>query len=103
MLAKTFCSSVYGVDARIITVEVNVSQGSKFFMVGLPDNAVKESQQRVEAALKNNGFSVTRRKTIINLAPADIRKEGSSFDLSLAIGVLAATGQLLTDQLDKYI
>ena len=103
MLVKTFGSAVYGVDARTITVEVNISQGAKYFMVGLPDNAVKESQQRVEAALKNNGYHLTRRKTIINLAPADIRKEGSAYDLSIAIGTLAATGQLESELLDKFI
>jgi len=103
MLVKTFGSAVFGVDARTITVEVNISQGAKYFMVGLPDNAVKESQQRVEAALKNNGYHLTRRKTIINLAPADIRKEGSAYDLSIAIGTLAATGQLVSDLLDKFI
>src|SRR5688500_6300415 len=103
MLVKTYGSAVYGVDARTITIEVNISEGIKYFMVGLPDNAVKESQQRVEAALKNNGYYVSRKKTVINMAPADIRKEGSAYDLPIAIGSLAATDQLKHDNLDKYI
>lgn len=103
MLVKTYGSAVYGVDARTITIEVNISEGMKYFMVGLPDNAVKESQQRVEAALKNNGYYVSRKKTVINMAPADIRKEGSAYDLPIAIGSLAATDQLKHDNLDKYI
>jgi magnesium chelatase family protein len=103
MLVKTYGSAVYGVDARTITIEVNISEGMKYFMVGLPDNAVKESQQRVEAALKNNGYHVSRKKTVINMAPADIRKEGSAYDLPIAIGSLAATDQLKHDNLDKYI
>ncbi|MGZ5243934.1 MAG: YifB family Mg chelatase-like AAA ATPase, partial [Bacteroidia bacterium] len=103
MLVKTYGSAVYGVDARTITIEINISEGTKYYMVGLPDNAVKESQQRVEAALKNNGYYVSRKKTVINMAPADIRKEGSAYDLPIAIGSLAATDQLKHDNLDKYI
>ena len=76
MLAKTFGSAVHGVNARTILVEVNVTQGLKFFLSGLPDNAVKESQHRVEAALKSFGYFMPREKTVVNLAPADIRKEG---------------------------
>ena len=78
MLAKTYGSAVYGVNASTITVEVSVGQGIKFLMVGLPDSAVKESQQRVEAAIKYNNFRMPRQKTVVNLAPADIRKEGSA-------------------------
>lgn len=103
MLVKTYGSAVHGVDARTITIEVNISDGIKYYMVGLPDNAVKESQQRVEAALKNNGFWVSRKKTVINMAPADIRKEGSAYDLPIALGSLAATEQLSQENLDKYI
>ncbi|MDQ3073313.1 MAG: YifB family Mg chelatase-like AAA ATPase, partial [Bacteroidota bacterium] len=103
MLVKTYGSAVHGVDAITITIEVNVSQGAKFFIVGLPDNAVKESHQRVESALKHNGFMLTRRKTVVNMAPADIRKEGSSYDLHIAIGLLAATGQLNAEHLSEYI
>lgn len=94
MLVKTYGSAVYGVDAITITVEVNVSQGIKFFLVGLPDNAVKESHQRIAAALKNNGYRIPGKEITINMAPADIRKEGSSYDLTLAMGILAASGQV---------
>ena len=103
MLALTYGCSVYGVDANLITIEVNVTQGTKFFMVGLPDNAVKESQQRVESAIKHLGFNFPRQKVIVNLAPADIRKEGSAYDLPIALSILAASGQLATTSLDQYI
>ncbi|HPD64365.1 MAG TPA: YifB family Mg chelatase-like AAA ATPase [Bacteroidia bacterium] len=103
MLAKLFGSAVYGVDALTITVEVDVSRGTKTFLVGLPDSAVKESQQRVETALKNAGYLVTRRKVIVNLAPADIRKEGSSYDLPIALGVLAASKQMNDSMLQDYV
>ena len=94
MLVKTFGSAVYGVNAMTITVEVNVSGGQKFFMVGLPDSAVKESEQRIESALKTTGHYYPRTKVVVNLAPADIRKTGTAFDLSIAIGILAATEQI---------
>ncbi len=94
MLVKTFGSAVYGVEAKTITVEVNVSAGLHTFVVGLPDIAVKESIQRVESAIKSNGYFMPRTKLIVNLAPADIRKSGSAFDLPIAMGVLGATGQL---------
>jgi magnesium chelatase family protein len=95
MLVKTFGSAVYGVEAITITVEVNVSGGDlKYYIVGLPDNAVKESLQRVESAIKTNGYHFPRTKIVVNLAPADIRKSGSAFDLPMAIGVLGAHGQL---------
>lgn len=103
MLAKTYGSAVYGVDAHIITIEVNVSAGTKFFMVGLPDSAVKESEHRVESALKQNGFQMPRQKVIVNLAPADIKKEGSAYDLPLAIGMLAASGQEHFEHLDECL
>lgn len=103
MLAKTFGGSVYGVDASIITVETNVLQGTKFFMVGLPDNAVKESQQRVESAIKQVGYSFPRQKVIVNLAPADVRKEGAAYDLAIALSILKASGQLHTEELAEYI
>ena len=91
MLVKTYGSAVVGVDALTITVEVNVDRGMKFFMVGLPDNAVKESQQRIEAALKNVGYRMPGKKIVVNMAPADIRKEGSAYDLTIAMGILAAS------------
>ncbi|HEU4607517.1 MAG TPA: magnesium chelatase domain-containing protein, partial [Chitinophagaceae bacterium] len=94
MLAKTFGSAVYGVDAITITVEANVLKGRKYFIVGLPDNAVKESVQRVESAIKSSGFLMPRTKLVINLAPADIRKSGSAFDLAIAISTLIASEQI---------
>ena len=103
MLAKLYSSAVFGVDAATITIEVNVGQGLKFFVVGLPDNAVKESQHRIEAALKNSGYRMPGNKTIVNLAPADIRKEGSAFDLAIAIGVIAASGQMKCQNFDDYV
>ena len=103
MLAKVYGSAVYGVDASVITIEVNVSQGIKFYMVGLPDNAVKESQQRVEAAIKTLRYRMPREKVVINLAPADVKKEGSAYDLPIALGILSASGQIFSDTLDQYM
>ncbi len=103
MLVKTYGSAVYGVEAITITVETNLSTGVKFFLVGLPDNAVKESEQRIGAALRNNGFKVPGKKIVINMAPADIRKEGSAYDLTLAMGILGASGQVFADDLEKYM
>ncbi|GAA4319296.1 YifB family Mg chelatase-like AAA ATPase [Compostibacter hankyongensis] len=103
MLVKTFGSAVYGVDARTISIEVNIGDGFRYFIVGLPDNAVKESLQRIEAAIRNNGFSMPRRKMIVNLAPADLRKAGTAYDLPIAIGMLSATGQITAPELDRYI
>lgn len=103
MLVKTFGSAVHGIDATTITIEVNVMQGAKFFLVGLPDNAVKESQQRIESALKTNGFAIPGKKIVINMAPADIRKEGSAYDLPLAVGILAASEQIKADRLPQYV
>lgn len=94
MLVKTFGSAVYGVDAITITVEVNVLKGDlKYYIVGLPDNAVKESLQRIESAIKDNGFTMPRTKIVVNLAPADIKKTGSAFDLAIAVGILGASEQ----------
>ncbi len=104
MLVKTFGSAVYGVEAITITVEVNVLGGSGYFIVGLPDNAVKESLQRVESSLKSNGYFMPRTKLVVSLAPADLRKSGSAFDLPIAMGTLAASEQLLNvDLLEKYM
>lgn len=104
MLVKTFGSAVYGVNAITITVEVNVSGGQKFFMVGLPDNAVKESEQRIESALKTSGYYFPRTKVVVNLAPADIRKTGTAFDLYIAVGILGATEQLANpERLSEYV
>ncbi len=104
MLVKTFGSAVYGVNAITITVEVSVSGGEKYYMVGLPDNAVKESQQRIDTALKETGYKMPRMKVVINMAPADIRKEGSAYDLPIAIGILTSSNQIQpTLDLSKYI
>lgn len=103
MLVKTYGSAVIGVNALTITVEVDIEAGVNFFLVGLPDNAVKESQQRIEAALYNNELKYPGKKIVINMAPADIRKEGSAYDLTLAIGILAASEQVNANLLDQYI
>lgn len=104
MLAKTYGSAVYGVDATITTIEVNVAQGMGFFMVGLADSSVKESQQRVEASLKFFGYKMPRQKLVVNLAPADIRKEGSAYDLPIALCILQSSEQLNCQRnLEDYI
>ncbi|GAA5032758.1 magnesium chelatase [Marivirga lumbricoides] len=103
MLAKTYGSSVYGVDASVITIEVNVSQGAKFNMVGLPDNAIKESEHRVDAAIKYSGFRMPRQKTVVNLAPADVKKEGSAYDLPIALGILVSSNQIFSETLGQYM
>lgn len=94
MLVKTFGSAVYGVEAITITIEVSVSNGQNYFIVGLPDSAVKESIQRIESAIKSNEYHMPRTKIIVNLAPADIRKSGSAFDLPIAVAVLGASEQI---------
>ena len=101
MLVKVFGSAVYGVEAITITIEVNVTEGLHTFVVGLADSAVKESIQRIESAIKSNGYYMPRTKLVVNLAPAGIRKSGSAFDLPIAIGVLAASGQILADRILK--
>ena len=103
MLVKVFGSAVFGVDATTVTVEVNVDKGVGYHLVGLPDNAIKESSYRIAAALKNNGYNLPVKKITINMAPADLRKEGSAYDLTIAIGILAATGQIKPDEVGKYI
>ena len=103
MLVKTYGSAVYGINAQTITIEVNVSRGAKYFLVGLPDNAVKESQQRITSALDQYGYKMPGKKIVINMAPADIRKEGSYYDLPLALGILAASEQIPEANLDKYL
>ena len=103
MLVKVFGSAVFGVDATTITVEVNIDKGVGYHLVGLPDNAIKESSYRIAAALKNNGYQLPVKKITINMAPADLRKEGSAYDLTIAVGILAATGQIKTEEVAKYI
>jgi magnesium chelatase family protein len=105
MLVKTYGSAVYGVEAITITVEVNVNnQGQNYYIVGLPDNAVKESLQRVESAIKSNNYYMPRTKLVVNLAPADIKKSGTAFDLPIAIGTLGATEQIANpEKLADYV
>ena len=103
MLVKTYGSAVSGIDATTITIEVNLGQGINFFMVGLPDSAVKESQQRIDAALKNNGYKIPGKGITINMAPADIRKEGSAYDLPIAMGILATAGEVDSQHLGDYV
>ena len=103
MLVKTFGCALFGIDAITVTIEVNIDKGINFFLVGLPDNAVKESQQRIDSALTNLGYSYPHQKVTINMAPADIRKEGSSYDLPIAIGLMAASEQLSQDLLEQFV
>ncbi len=103
MLTKVFGSAVFGIEATTITVEVNVDTGVGYHLVGLPDNAIKESNYRIAAALLNNGYKIPGKKITLNLAPADLRKEGSAYDLTLAIGILTASGQIQSTDLEKYI
>ena len=103
MLKKVFGSAVFGVEATAITVEVNVDAGVGYHLVGLPDNAIKESNFRIAAALQNNGYKIPGKKIIINMSPADLRKEGSSYDLTLAVGILAATDQIQAENLEDYL
>ncbi len=104
MLIRTFGSAVHGVNAVTITIEVNVSdQGIGYSLVGLPDNAVKEGKERIETAVRNIKLAMPRKRTVINMAPADIRKEGSSYDLPIALGVLAASEQVNGEKLSKYV
>jgi magnesium chelatase family protein len=103
MMVKLFGSAVHGVEAITITIEVDVTKGTSYYIVGLADAAVKESLQRVESAIKNNGLEMPREKVVINLAPADIRKAGSAYDLPIALGFLAGSGQVPAELLEKYI
>lgn len=103
MLIKTYGYTVQGVDAMRVTVEVNISQGINFYLVGLPDNAVKESQQRISAALKNHEYKIPGKQITVNMAPADVRKEGSAYDLTIAIGILAASEQITNVRIEEYV
>ncbi len=103
MLVRTYGSAVYGIDALKITIEVDVSVGIGFYLVGLPDSAVRESFQRIETALRNNGYKIPGRKIIVNMAPADIKKEGSAYDLTLAIGILASSEQVDLPHIEDFI
>lgn len=103
MLTKVYGSAVFGVEASTIVVEVNIDRGIGYHLVGLPDNAIKESNFRIAAALQNNGYKIPGKKITINMAPADLRKEGSAYDLTLALGILAASGQIQARQLEHFL
>lgn len=103
MLVKVFGAAVQGIDATVITIEVNSTRGCMFHLVGLPDSAVKESHERILSALQVNGYKFPTSQIVINMAPADIRKEGSAYDLPLAIGMMAAKENVSTEKLSKYI
>lgn len=103
MLGKTNGCAVFGVDASIVSVEANVSSGTQHFIVGLPDNAVKESWSRTESALKHNGYKMPNTRVIVNLAPADVKKEGPFYDLPMALSLLKASSQLESDNLEDYV
>lgn len=103
MLVKVFGAAVQGIDANLITIEVNCSNGFKFMLVGLPDASVKESHERIVSALQENGYKFPRKQIIVNMSPADIRKEGTAYDLSLAIGILAASENIKSNLLKDYM
>lgn len=103
MLAKTYAAAVHGIEAKAITVEVNTGSGTSYYTVGLPDSAVKEAWHRIEMAIKHNGYHMPRIKIVVNLAPADIRKEGSAYDLPMAVGVLGTSQQLDIAEIDQYM
>ena len=103
MLVKSYAAAVQGISATIVTVEVNCTRGIQFFLVGLPDVAVRESHERIVSALEASGYKFPRNRVIINMAPADIRKEGSAYDLPMAIGILAAAEELDASRLDQYV
>lgn len=103
MFVKSFCSAIIGIKAITVAVEANITAGIGMYMVGLPDNAVKESQERIRAAFENSSYKMSGRKVVVNLAPADVRKEGSAYDLPIAVAILAASDQLDAEVLDKYM
>lgn len=103
MLVQLYGSAVFGVEAHKITIEINVNQGIGYHLVGLPDNAIKESNYRIAAALENSRYKLPGKKITINLAPADLRKEGSAYDLAIALGILTASGQITAPDISNYI
>ncbi|MBQ2877618.1 MAG: YifB family Mg chelatase-like AAA ATPase, partial [Bacteroidaceae bacterium] len=103
MLVKVFAAAIQGISATLVTIEVNALRGIQFFLVGLPDNAVKESYRRIQSAFQHNGLKFPSKQIIVNMAPADIRKEGSAYDLPIAIGILASDGVINSDKLNNYI
>ena len=102
-MVKVFAAAIQGISATLVTIEVNALRGIKFYLVGLPDNAVKESQQRINSALHHNGLRFPSKQIIVNMAPADIKKEGSAYDLPIAMGILAADEVVATKKLDRYL
>jgi Predicted ATPase with chaperone activity len=103
MLVKSYAAAVQGISATIVTIEVNCTKGIQFFLVGLPDVAVRESHERIISALQVSGYKFPRNRIVINMAPANIRKEGSAYDLPLAIGILAAAEDIESDLLSEYM
>ena len=103
MFTKCYASALVGIEAMTVEVEVNITPGLGMFLVGLPDNAVRESQERIRSAFDNSGLKMPGKKVVVNLAPADVRKEGSSLDLTIAVAILAAAGQVAPDRLGSYI
>lgn len=103
MLSKGYGSAVFGVDAQVITIEVNIVSGTKFKLSGLPDNAVKESEHRIESVFKYFEYRMPRRRIVVNMAPADVRKEGSSYDLPIALGILKSSEQITAESLEDYV
>ncbi|MBR3940768.1 MAG: YifB family Mg chelatase-like AAA ATPase [Bacteroidaceae bacterium] len=103
MLVKVLAAAIQGINATLVTIEVNALRGIKFYLVGLPDNAVKESHQRINSALQYNGLRFPSKQIIVNMAPADIKKEGSAYDLPIAVGILAADEVISTDKLNRYL
>src|SRR5690606_4102301 len=103
MLIKVYGSAIHGVSAKTITIEVNVDTGVGYFLVGLPDNAIKESNYRIGTALLNIGYKIPGKKITINMAPADMQKEGSAYDLTIATGILAASQQMKSEGIADYL
>ena len=103
MIEKVIGCALFGLDGQRVEVEVNVLRGARFLMVGLPDNAIKESHFRIAAALKNIGYKIPVKEIIINLAPADLKKEGSAYDLPIALGILSASEQIIPLELNQYM
>src|SRR5690606_5515478 len=108
MLSKTYAAAVYGVDARTIEVEVTaggeVAPGSNMYnLVGLPDNAIREGWQRMESAIRSIGYRLPRVRLVVNLAPADLRKEGALYDLPIAVAIAASAGMIRGDRIEKFM
>jgi magnesium chelatase family protein len=103
MLVKSYAAAVQGISATIITIEVSCTKGIQFFLVGLPDVAVRESHERIISAFQVSGYKFPRSRIVVNMAPADIRKEGSAYDLPLALGILAAAGEIDSERLQHYL